>query len=94
MSLKQLITNQENGIVKQSAVHSGKSHLISFFVHLHWTNLNDHARFAYLVRDAVHWHWTSLLSLREAVLSYPSEEQEEVKQQVFCDSARKLFGFQ
>jgi len=74
-------------------LHPEKGNLLITEYPYHWVNLRDHARFAHLTKGIVHWHWLSLVALREAVSTFPADEQETMKKLIFYENAQELFGF-
>lgn len=55
----------------------------------HWADPEEERGYAQYARGAVHLHWGTMRALREAIEAYG--ETPEVKQDVFCNNARRAF---
>lgn len=59
----------------------------------HWVNSAEHAEFRTLACGTFHAHWQALCAVKEAVLSFPKEEREAIKQMLFYGNAKSFYGF-
>lgn len=60
----------------------------------HWVDKNEHKQYKHLASDVTHMHWGALIALRDAITkSYNSLEQKSVKEKIFYDNAKEVYGF-
>lgn len=58
----------------------------------HWAIPEEQAEFSVYAINSTHIHWQVLSALRQAIASYSSYNQEEVKKSIFFENAKEVFG--
>lgn len=59
----------------------------------HWVDPAEHRQYKSHAKYITHAHWLSLRAIKEAILSFPNHEQEEIKQKLLHNNAQQFYGF-
>ncbi len=73
--------------------HPEKGERIVTDYQYHWVDPVEYAEYGHLAKDAVHAQWQCVFAIKKAIESYPSGEQEALKELIFRKTAEEVFGF-
>jgi hypothetical protein len=59
----------------------------------HWADPDEHKKYSSLAKGCIHLHWQALRALMEAIKDFFPKKRYSVMENVFCNTAKKLFSF-
>lgn len=59
----------------------------------HWVDPDEHEKYKKYINNPIHELWSQLLTIQKVVERYDGSAKENLKQRIFHDNAKHLFGF-